>query len=42
MEIEAITGATVSSRAVTRIIGESAATVVPLVRSNLDTFDEAG
>lgn len=40
-EIEAITGATVSSRAVTRIIGESAAEVVPLLRQNLSTLREA-
>ncbi len=41
-EIEAITGATVSSRAITRIIGESAATVVPLVRQDLNVFTEEG
>ena len=40
-EIEAITGATVSSRAVTRIIGESAAITVPLLQRNLDQLREA-
>ncbi len=40
-EIEAITGATVSSRAVTRIISESAATAVPLLRRNIDKLREA-
>jgi len=40
-EIEAITGATVSSRAVTRIMGESAERVIPLLRQNLDELKEA-
>ncbi|NNE47524.1 MAG: FMN-binding protein [Rhodothermales bacterium] len=41
-EIEAITGATVSSRAITRIVGESAAGMIPLLRRNLDQLTEAG
>ena len=40
-EIEAITGATVSSRAITRIIGESAASAVPLIRQNLEGISES-
>lgn len=40
-EIEAITGATVSSRAVTRIIGGSVADVVPLLSRNLSILTEA-
>ena len=40
-EIEAITGATVSSRAVTRIISESATSTVPLLRRNIDKLTEA-
>jgi electron transport complex protein RnfG len=35
-EIEAITGATVSSRAVTAIIGGSAAELIPVIRSQID------
>ncbi len=37
-EVEAITGATISSRAVTRIIRESTAHCLPIVRRNLDAL----
>ncbi len=38
--IEAITGATVSSRAITRMIGRQAAATIPLVEKNLDRLKE--
>lgn len=39
-QVEAITGATISSRAVTTIVGKSAAVSIPLVTDNLATLEE--
>jgi len=39
-EIDGITGATISSRAIGEIIGKSSAELLPLIRNDLDVFSE--
>ena len=39
-QVEAITGATISSRAVATIVGKSAATSIPLVNNNLSVLEQ--
>jgi electron transport complex protein RnfG len=40
-EVEGITGATISSRAIGNIIGESSAKMIPLIYSQKETFKSA-
>lgn len=40
-EVEGITGATISTRAIGNIIGESSVTLVPIIYSQLATFEKA-
>ncbi len=41
-QVEGITGATISARAVTRILGTSGSTVVPLIERNLEVLADGG